>query len=191
MIHRESIWYPLALAGGLAAVSFWLNQFAQIGNREGEAFWLHEPDFIVEEFQARAINRQGDLEYLLSASKMLHYPDDETTRLERPKLTRYTPGAAPIHVASERGLVTEKGDQVYLIDKVLLRREAWADQKELTLETELLQATPDQHRLRTDKPVVIREDGLTIHATGMEANTESRIITLKSRIRATYEVHTP
>ena len=54
------------------------------GCRDGST--RHDPDFIVEGFSAVQMNPDGTRRYALSAKRMVHYPDDNSTLLEAPRL---------------------------------------------------------------------------------------------------------
>jgi lipopolysaccharide export system protein LptC len=186
-MHREGIIYPLVLAGGLAAVSFWLQQFVSVRGQPGDADFRHAPDIIVDDFQARTLDQNGRLEYVLTARKMTHFADDDFTSLVKPSLTRMRVGDTPLKVDAEKGLVTGNGEQVYFVGRVHARAEKGADPG-FSLRSELLHITPAQNRIRTDRAVELTRDGTTIRAGSMDANTETRIIKLGSRVVAHYEL---
>jgi lipopolysaccharide export system protein LptC len=187
MQQRESIVYPLVLAGALAAVSFWLQQFVSVRSEPGDTDFRYSPDIIVEDFQARTLDQHGRLEYVLTAKKMSHFPDDEFTSLVKPSLTRMRDGAPPLQLDSEKGLVTNNGAQVYFIGGVHARADKGADPG-FSLRSELLQVTPAQNRITTNRTVELIRDGTTIRAGSMDANTQTRIIKLGSRVVAHYEL---
>ena len=83
--------------------------------------------------------------------------------------------------------MTGNGEQVYFIGRVHARAEKGADPG-FSLRSELLHITPAQNRIRTDRAVELTRDGTTIHAGSMDANTETRIIKLGSRVVAHYEL---
>jgi lipopolysaccharide export system protein LptC len=73
----------------------------------------HDPDHIIENFTATAMDEQGRPKYVLVARRLVHYPDDLTSHLTEPHLTQYRPGAAPVHTRAATGLITP--DQKYLL----------------------------------------------------------------------------
>ncbi len=73
----------------------------------------HDPDYIVENFTATAMDEQGRRKYTLVARRLVHYPDDLTSHLTEPRLMQFKPGESPVHTRSDSGLLTP--DQKYLL----------------------------------------------------------------------------
>jgi len=115
---------------------------------------------------------------------MLHYPDDDSTTLEAPRITMLSAEHPAIHASAKRGMVSSKGDEIFLHDDVEVLREASAKQHQLSLQTEYLHVIPDQNLTDTDRAITIVEDHTTVHAIGMEMNSETRTLKLLSQVRS-------
>ena len=63
-------------------------------------------------------------------------------------------------------------------------REASAKLDQLALQTEYLHIIPDENLTKTDRAVTIVEDHTTVHAIGMEMNSETRTLKLLSQVRS-------
>ncbi len=123
---------------------------------------------------------------------MVHYPDDDSTHLVRPRFTQYSQTKPYTQIEGQRGLVTSDGKQVYLMDKVKVVRGATPQKGEMTVLTEFLHITPDSEFARTDRAVTILQAPRTVvHATGMEYDKKSGILKLSKRVRAHYEKPVP
>lgn len=77
-------WPPLALAALLALLGFWLNLVGVRPNIVDNAGFGHDPDYVVERFDALAFDVRGEPRHRLAAERMTHYMDDDTTVLDNP-----------------------------------------------------------------------------------------------------------
>jgi lipopolysaccharide export system protein LptC len=182
---RVRPWLPLLPLLALLSATYWLNQQALPGPAKPESE-RHDPDAIVENFSATSLNDQGVPDFIMAATRLMHYPDDDSTTLDEPRITMLSPGKPAIHANAEHGSISSKGEDVYLRDNVKVLREASAHQSELTLQTEYLHISPDQNLAETNRAVTIVEANNIVHATGMELNNKTRILKLLSQVRSEY-----
>lgn len=184
LASRARHWLPLLPLLGLLGVTYWLNQQVQPepdkpGNGE-----RHDPDAIMENFSAVRLNELGTPHFIMAAKKMQHYPDDDSTLLEVPRLTMLSAGHPAIHLIARQGIVSSKGDEVFLHDDVEVLREASPRQSELTLHTEYLRIVPEREWADTDRAVAIADARNIIHAVGLEMDNKARTLKLLSRVRS-------
>ena len=184
---RASSLFPLLLILALAAASLWLERAVQGPERDRSGKSRHDPDFIAEDFRIVKMNAAGKQEYTLSAERMLHYPDDESTSIVAPRLVQRHDNATPIVIRADRGLVSKNGDEASFDGNVVVVREAGKGQSELRVKTEYLQVLPDRDLARTDKPVIITEGRSRLAGTGMELNNKTRQFALRSLVRGTFD----
>lgn len=179
-------WTPLALALLLALLAAWLNLVSQSEAVVDNAGFSHDPDFIVERFDALAFDARGLPHQRLTAEKLTHYMDDDTTVLDRPVLRQLDPERA-VTVQSRRALVSSDGQQTHFLDNVRMTRAAGQDQPAAGLETEYLHVAGDSRTMGSDKPVVLRQGRARISADGFSADDRARQVTLTGNVRGTYE----
>ncbi len=184
---RASYLFPLLLMLALAAASLWLERAVQAPARDYTGKMRHDPDFIAEEFGITKIGTTGRPEYVLSAARMLHYPDDESTEVVAPRLVQRNEGAAPIVIRAERGTIAKNGAEASFRGDVVVVREAGQGRAELRVQTEYLQVIPDRDLARTHTPVVITEGRSRLSGVGMEFNNKTRQLVLQSRVRGTFD----
>jgi lipopolysaccharide export system protein LptC len=184
---RASSLFPLLLVLALAAASLWLERAVQGPEHDRSGKSRHDPDFIAEDFGIVKMSAAGKPEYTLSATRMQHFPDDESTTVLAPRLVQRREGATPIVVRADRGLVSRNGDEASFYGNVVVVREAGMGQNELRVQTEYLQVIPDQDLARTDRPVVITEGRSRLAGTGMELNNKTRQFVLRSQVRGTFD----
>ena len=186
MKTRTNTVFSLALAAGLAALSMWLERMVQAPAVGQPNSLEHDPDFIVERFTATNLDKAGRPESRLSARRMTHYPDDETTELEEPRLVQFREQGPPVRISAERGTVTKDGEEVRLYGNVLVVREGTKGRPELQMETTFLQVLPKQDIARTPEAVVITEGASRLTGVGMDYNTKTRQLELKARVNGTF-----
>jgi lipopolysaccharide export system protein LptC len=184
---RASHLFPLLLMLALAAGSFWLERTVRAPERDYSGKMRHDPDFVVEDFGITKMSAAGAPEYTLSAARMLHYPDDETTDIVAPHLVQRHENASPIVIGADRGRVSKNGEEASFYGNVVVVREAGQGQDELRVQTEYLQIVPDSDVARTDKPVIITEGRSRLSGVGMEFNNKTRQFALQSRVRGTFD----
>jgi lipopolysaccharide export system protein LptC len=187
MMQRLAAWFPAVLLALVAAVTVWLDREVQPPERTSDGKSRHDPDYVVENFSAVRIGPDGMPRYSLSARRMVHYPDDDTTHLEAPTIVSFRGPATALTATSKTALLSSNGQEAYLIDDVRLVRAAYDDKSELTMQTSWLHVIPDDNITKTDRPVRIANANTLITSVGLEFNNETRILKLLSNVRGRYE----
>jgi lipopolysaccharide export system protein LptC len=178
--------FPLALMLSLALLTFYLDRIV----REDEtqpAKRRHDPDYVITNFTATTYDGEGTPLSILSAARMLHFPDDDTTELHAPRVLQTKPKEPRLRVSAERGAVSADGQELFLYDNVLLVREAYEERPEARLTTSFLHILRDRSLVRTDREVTIVEDTRSLSGRGMEYNSELRVFTLMAEVRGRFE----
>ena len=184
---RASQLFPLLLLLALAAGSLWLERAVQAPERDKSGMMRHDPDFVAEDFGITKMSAAGKPEYSLSAERMVHYPDDQTTDVFAPHLVQRHDNAAPIVIRADRGRISGDGDEASFYGNVVVVREAGDGRSELRVQTEYLQIVPDRDLARTDKPVIITEGRSQLAGVGMEINNKTRQFALLSQVKGTFD----
>ncbi|MDR2875457.1 MAG: LPS export ABC transporter periplasmic protein LptC [Methylobacillus sp.] len=191
MFGRPATWFLLLLMSLLAALTWWADTVVQTPAPRPDSSARHDPDYILNNFHTLKTDIEGRPKYMLAATEMRHFPDDDSTQLERPHFTQYALTGNPYtQVESQRGTVTSNGEQIYLTEQVRVLRAATQDQGPLVVTTEYLHITPDDEIARTDQPVTITQDKSVARAGGMIYDKKNSILTLsrgKERVRIHYE----
>lgn len=186
MSDRLTAWFPLLLLAALAALTFWLDRLVQPPPSVRPATARHDPDYIVESLSAMRMAPDGSIKHTLAARRMLHYPDDDSTHLETPRFVTYATRRAPVTITAKQALLSSEGEDIYFQDDVRVTRAPFADKSELVVRTSYLHVIPDASIARTDRAVTITDANTTVHAVGLELNSETRILKLLSSVRGTY-----
>ena len=180
-------WLPLGLAALLALLGVWLNQLTHLPMVVDNGGFAHEPDAIVKRFNALAFDAQGHPLHRLSAAKLTHYLDDDTTELESPRFNVMDEKGTRSEAVAHRGQISSNGQHVHLLGDVRLRRYGQGDRDPVTLDTDYLWITPDTGLMRTDKPVTLRQGKTVITAGAMLANNQRKELTLSGGVHGIYE----
>jgi len=176
--------FPLAVLLALAALTFWLERATRIDEPRHDGKLRHDPDFIAEDFTLRQLDRNGRVKYSLSAKKMLHYADDESTDVTQPRLT-YFETPPPFHLQARRANISKDGKVIELRDDVLGRREASVDDLPMTFASSELTVYPDDELARTSAPVTLTQGRSVLSGVGFDADNLKRIFQLHDRVRGT------
>lgn len=184
-LSTDSI-FPLGILAMLAAMTFWLERVVQTQPEGTAGHSRHDPDFIAEQLDFRQLDPDGALRQSMSASRMLHFPDDDTTELTRPEITYH--GSVPsTHIAAERAHVSADRKLVVLSDGVVATRAATRKTDALRVETSELTVFPNDERAATDRPVRISQGRSVITGVGLDFDNAKGISVIRSHVRATLD----
>lgn len=183
---RARHWLPVLPLLGLLAGTYWLNQQSQPDPERQSSKERQDPDAIMENFSAMQLNKDGLPRFTIAANKLQHYPIDDRTTLEVPRVTIVSPDQPVIHSTAKRGAISGKGDEIFLYDDVMVLRGAYTDRAELRVNTEYLHIVPGKDLIDTDKAISIVEGSKTLHATGLQIDNNARTFKLLSNVRSTY-----
>ena len=188
MLTRSALFFPLLLALLLALITFWINLTVEQQGPKIDGSDRHDPDYIMNNFVNTQTDANGKLRYVLAAAEMVHYPDDDSTVLQRPRFTQYTIDKPFTRIEGLRGYVSSNGEQIELVDNVKVTRQASDGKGEMQIATEKLMILPNQDIAKTDAPVVITQAPKTvIHATGMIYDKKNQTVQLLNRVKVHYE----
>ena len=146
----------------------------------------HDPDYIIENFQAVRLDSTGKQKYLLVAKELRHYPDDNSTHLIMPHFSSFAPDET-VSIQSKNGRISENGQYYEFLNDVYLIRQNTRDHQDfLNLETNQLKVYPDQKFVKSEVDVKIREGESVVTAVGLDFYQNQRIVKLHSRVKGTY-----
>jgi lipopolysaccharide export system protein LptC len=164
-VRQRVLALVLTLIGGAA----WWQQFGQTPEATPTVVRERLPDYRVDGLTATAMDAAGRPARRLTADAMRHYPDDDSSELDRPVLILYRSDGPPWDIRSETGWVSGDGERVLLHGQVVVDREGSGEARPVHLTTSELLVRPRQEYAETSMPVKLTsgEDWLT--STGMQA----------------------
>ncbi len=179
-------WPPLGLALILALLAFWLNQVSDQTTYVDDGGFAHEPDYMVERFNALEFDLQGRPRHRLAAERMIHYMDDDTTVLEQPHFTSLD-SAVPVEVTSKRAQMSGDGKHVHFLEQVHVVRAGQEGAANVTLDTEYLHVTPDERIMRSNQFVTLRQGASVLTANSLLIDDTNKLLTLSGGVKAVVE----
>src|SRR3954469_23419266 len=140
---RPSTWLPLLVLALLVGLTLWLNQLVQAPAGRASGNLRHDPDVVVEKFNARKLGEDGRVLYTLAARKMVHYPDDDSALLEDVTVEAFEPKQPRLTATANRGRLEQGGDVVQIEGNVVVVRDADAKDPAARFDTDKLTVLPD------------------------------------------------
>jgi lipopolysaccharide export system protein LptC len=183
---RPTTWLPLAVLALLVGLTLWLNHLVQPQGARASGKLRHDPDVLVENFNARKLGEDGQVLYTLAARKMVHYPDDDSALLEQVTLVAFEPKQPKMTATADTGRVEGGGDRVFIEGNVVVVREAGPKNEAARLTTDNLLVLPEAGIARTAAAVTMQSPSSHAVASGMEIDNRARTIKLDG-VRATYK----
>ena len=183
-------WSPALLLGALAAMTYWLNTQVQPPPPKFDGSGRHDPDVYLENFKAENLDDKGRIHQALMAHAARHFPDDDSTELDAPRITFNDPGKPQLTVTADHARISGDREHVDFIGHVRGVRDASSDTAHdgpTTISSEYLRVLPKDDRIVTDLPVTITDPRGIINATGMEYDNKTRTVKLRSRVSGRFE----
>jgi len=187
-LQRLREWASLLPLLLLLAATYWLNMQVQAPPQKSDSSKRHDPDFIINNPVITTLDVQGKPHFILTAVKMEHYPDDDTTVLYTPHLTSLYPNRPPINTTAKHGEISHNSKEIFLHHDVKIVRAASSAQSKMTLTSSYLHITPEQNLMDTNRAVTITDAHSVTHAIGMTLNNKTRIISLLAQVRSHHEI---
>jgi lipopolysaccharide export system protein LptC len=185
-VIRPTSWLPLAALTLLVALTLWLNQLVQPQGSRADGSTRHDPDLMVDNFNARALDLEGRVQYTLAARKMVHYPDDDSAHLEAVAIEAFEPRQPKLTLTADRGRLEEGGDRVTIEGNVVIVRESDARTEAMRITTEKLLVLPDAGKASTNSEVTMESPSSHAVAAGLELDNRERTLKL-DQVRATFK----
>ena len=184
-MFRPTTWLPLAALALLVGLTLWLNQLVQAPMARADGSKRHDPDLIVDNFNAKKLGEDGAVLYTLTAKKMVHYPDDDSAHLESVTLEAFEPKQPRMTLTADRGRLEQKGERVWVEGNVVITRDADAKTESARLMTDTMLVLPDEGIARTSSEVTMDSRSSHTVASAMELDNKARTLKL-DRVRSTF-----
>jgi lipopolysaccharide export system protein LptC len=189
-IDRLAAFGSIALLAALAIGTYYLADMANRSMRPVVKAPSNEPDFYVTGFTLVKLNQKGEPAFRISAKKMTHYPERDTSEFEEPVTVSLRADKPTIIVtarkAVSRDISTELPSTLTLSEGVRLERKAGQGYNALLVETELMTINPDDETASNEVPVKITSGPSNMTATGFLFDNPGQKLTLKSQVRGVW-----
>jgi lipopolysaccharide export system protein LptC len=111
----------------------------------------HSPDYFSNNYIKWEMNELGRLKSKLISDKIIHYSDDKTTHTIKPVMSFYNEKTPPWVIASETGILSADGKDLFLNGKVTINREKAIGVSQLTINTSQLKVKPETSYAETNE----------------------------------------
>jgi len=145
----------------------------------------HYPDFYLENFTTLTMNQDGTPKNRLIARYMAHYPDDDTTELDKPQYEIFRQDQQPIIVNADKGWVTSNNNVILLKGNVYLHQYDEFGELKLEVITEDARILVDQSYAETDKAATLIGRRSVVNSIGMRAYLQEERMEFLSNVHTT------
>jgi lipopolysaccharide export system protein LptC len=163
-VRQKALALALVMVGGAA----WWQQSSQVSEPPVPIVRERLPDYRVEGLAATTMGTAGYPVRRMSAERMRHYADDDSSEFDRPILVAYRPQEPPWTIRAETAWASGDGQEVWLHGEVDVDREGAGAIRSVHLTTSELLIRPHEEYAKTDMPVAIVSVDDWLNATGME-----------------------
>lgn len=170
------------LLAGLYAYTQWDDWFS---NAKIPLSGLNQPDMIALAVQQTSFDKQGERKYHLSAESMLQYLEADRNLMIKPDITFFQEREPSWTTTAAEAVSNSQAETLNLSGNVRIQQKGV--QKAATMETETLILYPDKSYATTEDKVIIRQEGIYIEATGLDADFNDNRITLRKNVTSIYE----
>ncbi len=177
---------PIVLMLFLAALTLWLRITMETPASRGNGHHRHDPDAIIDNFTVTRLDERGVAQYTLTANRMVHFADDDSTELAAPQVVKRGEGPV-VTITAERGTVTRDGEEAFFQGNVLVVRAATTEREELRVHTDYLHVLAEKNIARTDRAVTITEGRSVLSGVGMEFDENARRFALFSQVKGRFD----
>jgi len=143
-------------------------------------------DAFMEDVVAVVMDKQGKPKMGIVTPKMVHYAEQDTTRLIEPKLTIYRKSPQPWVITSRFAKATQGIEVLNFWENVVIHHPADGSNPATLIKTATLNVFPNQQTAETEDSITFIQPHLTINAVGMKADMNVGNIKLLSQSRGLY-----
>ena len=167
----------------LAVATGWFLQMPETGDPASTAR-KQGPDMFADQIDVTVMNESGQLVYHITADHLLHSPDTDRFDLTRPFIELKRTAGDSWNITSERGQMTDNGDELWFLGKVNIHRQGG---RPLHIQTSDLLVKPDEELAETEDKVSISATQYKIDAIGLKADFRKDLLEFRSRVRGTID----
>lgn len=144
------------------------------------------PDAFMDNVHAEVMDKDGKLKMKIVAPRMIHYPDNNATRLISPQLTLYRKSPFPWFITSKFALATQGADNIEFWDDVTIHHPADQTNPATLIKTIKLMVHTNKQIAETAELITLLQPNFKVQAKGMHADMNSGNINLLSQARGEY-----
>lgn len=172
----------------LAVVSGWIFESIEKSPILTKEKIRHEPDYFLKNFTATTMDDTGKPAYQVKANHLEHYPDDDSTKLQKPKFSFYKDNIKIWTAEANEALVLNNNKKINLKGNVILKRisDPGKNNVPMILKAEQLTIEPERNLAHTKSKIKLLQGKNYIQAIGMRADINKTKIEFLSKTRSHY-----
>ncbi|HET7923028.1 MAG TPA: LPS export ABC transporter periplasmic protein LptC [Gammaproteobacteria bacterium] len=174
------------LLGLVAAATWWLAGHITPPGEGAAAPATHQPDYYFTDATVTTLDQQGHRAAQMSAPRIEHHPDDDSSEVFAPRLAYFAAGDPPWHGQADHALLPRGGRLLNLDGHVEMRRPAAGKGAPLVIRTATLSVNLDTNIGNTADPVSITQGSTRMTAVGMIAYFKDNRLVLQNNVRGHY-----
>lgn len=182
---KQAIWLFFTMIA--LACSGWYFAISPLIVKLDDQTLANTADSVVSNLTVRQFDAEGMLVNFLESPEMQHVPDKNTNLFKSPHIILKQENQTSWDIRSKKAQSINKGEQITLVENVIIHQDKSEHTQESTFKTEELTYFPKQKLASTALAVVFEQAGSIVHAIGMKAYLEDKHVELLSKARATYE----
>ena len=175
----------IAAMAGLVLLIFLLAYFetgttpVMNNNRQTE----QHPNFYLINSYSEQYDKSGSLDMIMVSQSVQHNPKDDSISLQQPYFQLFQDGVTTWEIKALSGTAYNRGHKIDLQHRVTMINQS----KQSSLKTPQLFIYPDKKRANTEQTVTLQNPNSVTQAIGMEADLNTKHITLLDQVRVQYE----
>lgn len=179
--------FPIGLLTVLAALSYWLAVVSEADPVDIGGRFRHDPDTIISQFDGISYDALGNRKAGLIGAELRHYPDDESSVIQKPFLRRFSANTDPATVTAHQAIVNSDGSEVDLTGEVRAYRPAQRGKAAITLTAPHMLVLVDEERARTPGFARIQQGSSWISGNGFDADNVTQVFNFHSNVTGSYK----
>jgi lipopolysaccharide export system protein LptC len=186
MAPRSVPYLPVGMLLLLALMTLWLSRYVGTESTRPRDAQRNDPDVIVEQFTAKKLSPSGDVQYVVTAKRMTHYPARDASVLEDVVFTSTVPGQPVLVATAPTGRLLSGGDEVVMEGGVVVDSRGAGRSPPMQLRTPTLTVFPEKNLAQSNQGVVIESAQGIMRAASFELNNATRMLQMK-QLDATFK----
>ena len=179
--------FPIGLLIVLAALSYWLGVVAAVDPVDIGGRFRHDPDTIIRQFDGVSYDERGMRKAGLTGAELRHFPDDESSVVQKPFMRRFAAAGEPATVTADQAVMNSDGSEVDLTGNVKAYRPPQNGKPAITLTAPHMHVLVDEERARTPGFVKIQQGSSWISGTGFDADNVTQVFNFHSNVTGSYK----
>ena len=123
----------------------------------------------------------------LLGAELRHFPDDESSVVQKPFMRRFAEASDPATVAADQAVMNSDGSEVDLTGNVKAYRPPQNGKAAITLTAPHMHVLVDEERARTPGFAKIQQGSSWISGTGFDADNVTQVFNFHSNVTGSYK----